>query len=279
MDLITLKIGGGLAGDGGQVRGLAEELKELAESRRLVLVHGGGAEVTRLSRALGVEPVFHEGIRITSEPEMEIVEMVLAGRINKRLVRLFQAAGLDAVGLCGADGGLFRGESLEAGGASGSNGTGANGASGAATRTGAIRTVCPDLAELLLEQGYLPVLSSVCMDNTGGALNINADAAALEIAVSLKSRSLIFLSDIPGILLGGRLAGSLTEAEALRAIEAGEITGGMIPKVRSSLDALRRGVGQILIGQYEGRGSLAEFLQGRRGTRLTLRGESLGGLQ
>ncbi len=254
MEQITLKIGGSMAGEEAGVRLLAEELKEAAERYRIVLVHGGGAEVTALSRTLGVEPVFHEGLRLTSEAEMDIVEMVLAGKINKRLVRLFQAAGLDAVGLSGADGGLFRGERLDAG-----------------TRTGTIRTVCPDLAELLLEQGYLPVLSSVCMDNAGGALNINADTAALEVAASLKSRFLLFLSDIPGILLDGRVADTLTEEQALRGIQDGKITGGMIPKVRSSLDALKRGVGQIIIGEHGGKGSLAEFLRGGRGTRLTLR--------
>jgi acetylglutamate kinase len=258
MDQITLKIGGGMAAGEAGIRELARELAGLAERHRLILVHGGGAEVTSLSRTLGVEPVFREGIRITSGPEMEIVEMVLAGRINKRLVRLLQAEGLDAVGLSGSDGGLFRGESL-------------GGEDGAATRTGVIRRVCPDLAELLLEQGYLPVLSPVCMDNEGGALNINADTAALEIAAGLKSRCLLFLSDIPGILLGERVLRSINEEEALRHIEEGNITGGMIPKVRSSLDALKRGVGRIIIGRHDGPGSLAELLEGRRGTRLTLR--------
>lgn len=254
MDQITLKIGGSVAGGADGVQALAGELHELAERYRIVLVHGGGAEVTALSRTLGVEPVFRDGIRLTSEAEMDIVEMVLAGKVNKRLVRLFQATGLDAVGLSGADGALFRGESLDP-----------------ATRTGVIRTVCPDLAELLLEQGYLPVLSPVCMDNDGGALNVNADTAALEVAVSLRSRCLLFLSDIPGIMLGGRVAATLTEEEALRGIADGAITGGMIPKVRSSIDALKRGVGQIVIGQQGGKGSLAAFLRGERGTRLTLR--------
>lgn len=257
MNCIVVKIGGRLAAEAGLVRGLAEELKALGQALRPVLVHGGGAEVTELSRTLGAEPVFREGIRITSPREMDIVEMVLSGKTNKRLVRLLQSAGLDAVGLSGADGGLMRGESLGE-------------VDGTPTRTGEIRLVCPDLVELLLEQGYLPVISPVSMDSAGGALNVNADTAALEVACALKSGTLLFLSDIPGIRMGDRVADCLTETESLQAVLDGQITGGMIPKVRSSLAALRRGVGQIIIGEHAGRGSLRELLEGRRGTRLVL---------
>ena len=109
------------------------------------------------------------------------------------------------------------------------------------------------------------------MDDSGEGLNINADEAALEIAVSLQSESLIFLSDIPGIIIMGEVLSVLNEREALRAIEEGSISGGMIPKVKASLNALHRGVGEIVIGEYGGNGSLELFLTGKLGTIIKLK--------
>ena len=174
MSAITVKIGGSLAGKKDSMRELVGDLALLQRSRECVLVHGGGAEVTALSKTLGCSPFFEKGIRITSVQEMDIVEMVLSGKINKRLVRMLSSAGINAVGVCGADGGLFRGKSISAEQAS-------------STRTGTITGVRPALLELLLARDYFPVVSSTSMDDAGEGLNINADEAALEIAVSLQS--------------------------------------------------------------------------------------------
>jgi len=260
---ITVKIGGSLAGKKESMRELVGDLALLQRSRECVLVHGGGAEVTALSKTLGCSPLFEKGIRITSVQEMDIVEMVLSGKINKRLVRMLSGAGINAVGVSGADGGLFRGKSICAE-------QGSSTRTGAITRTGTITGVCPALLELLLARDYFPVVSSTSMDDTGEGLNINADEAALEIAVSLQSKILIFLSDIPGIMIAGKVLPSLNEEEALRAIEEGSISGGMIPKVKASLSALRRGVGEIVIGEYRGTGSLELLLTGRLGTMIEL---------
>ncbi len=235
---------------------LAGDISELEKKHLFLLVHGGGCEVSRLSKELGYEPVFREGIRITSEEEMNIVEMVLSGKVNKRLVRIFQSCGLDAVGLCGADGRAFTGAGLDA---------------HASTRTGEIRRVNTTLFKILLENGFFPIVSSSSMDEAGLGLNINADSVAFEIACSLGSSSLLFLSDIPGIMKEGKILKYLGEAEAREEIKRGTISGGMIPKVSSALKALERGVGQIIIGQYQSRGSLNTLLNGSRGTRISLR--------
>ena len=146
MAVIVVKIGGKAAENRESLGALADELLALSREQRMVLVHGGGAEVTAVSRKLGFEAVFKNGVRQTSPEEMDIVDMVLAGKVSSQLVRLLRTRGLDAVGLTGADGGTFTGEPI--------------GGRGAATRTGEITRVDARLLETLLGGGWLPVLSS-----------------------------------------------------------------------------------------------------------------------
>ncbi|MBN2551218.1 MAG: acetylglutamate kinase [Spirochaetales bacterium] len=251
--LITVKIGGKTAEDPGQLIPFAADLKDLLAERFLLIVHGGGAEVSRISRQLGFEPRFHEGIRITLNEEMDAVEMILSGGVNKRLVRLFQSCGLPAVGLCGADGATFTGRTLGK-------------VEGRETRTGNVARVDGRLLSTLFEAGFLPVLSSTCMDERGVGVNINADSVAFEVACSLRSESLVFISDIPGVMKGERVLKSLNRDEVRREIAAGTISGGMIPKATSAVQALEHGVGQVIIGRYCGRGCLRALLQGEMGT-------------
>jgi acetylglutamate kinase len=251
---IVIKIGGKAAEKEESLAALCDEMLTLSKDHRFLLVHGGGAEVTALSRKLGIEPVFRDGIRQTTPEEMDIVDMVLGGKVNKRLVRLLRTRGLDAVGLSGADGGVVKGTPL--GGTDGGN------------HTGEVASIDTRLLELLLGNGFLPVLSSVSMDEEGRGLNINADAAAFAIAAHLQAAALVFFSDIPGILRDGSILQALSSAEAKDLIARGVVIGGMIPKVTASLDALERGVRKVIIGQYEERGSLARLLEGKQGTRL-----------
>lgn len=252
--VITIKIGGRMAEEEAGLREFAQDLKDLQQSGRLaVLVHGGGSEVSRLSRRLGIEPVFHEGVRVTSPEEMDIVEMILCGKVNKRLVRLFQSCGLAAVGLCGADGRMFLGRSLGR-------------ILDRETRTGAVQQVDLSLPAALLQAGFLPVLASTTMDESGAGVNINADLVAFELACALASPLLVFLSDIPGVLAGGQVLNRLGKDRVRELIRDGTIDGGMIPKATSALEALKRGVGRVVIGQYGGRGSLAALLDSGLGT-------------
>ena len=251
--VITVKIGGKTAEDLEQLRPFAADLKDLIAGHYPLIVHGGGAEVTRISKQLGFEPRFHEGIRITLSEEMDVVEMILSGKVNKHLVRFFQSCGLPAVGLCGADGKTFSGRTLGR-------------VDGKETRTGNVAEVDPRLLVALFTAGFLPVLSSTSMDKRGVGVNINADAVAFEVACRLNSNSLVFISDIPGVLKDGQVLKSLNRDEVRREIAAGTITGGMIPKVTSAVEALKHGVGQVIIGQFCGRGSLRALLEGGMGT-------------
>ena len=226
-------------------------MASLAARHRFLLVHGGGAEVTAASKRLGIEAVFAAGVRQTSPEEMDIVDMVLAGKVNTQIVRLLRTCGLDAVGVSGPDGGTFSGRAL-----------------GGSTRTAEVASIDSRLLEMLLDGGFLPVISSVSMDAEGRGLNINADSVAFALAAHLAAASMVFLSDIPGILRDGAVLGELSVSEAKALVESGVVSGGMIPKVNASLEALDRGVENIIIGQYEGAGSLAALLQGRRGTRI-----------
>jgi acetylglutamate kinase len=255
--VITIKIGGKSAENTEQLQPFAADLKDLLGDHYLLIVHGGGAEVSRISKQLGFEPRFHEGVRITLSEEMDVVEMILCGKVNKHLVRFFQSRGLPAVGLCGADGATFSGRTLGK-------------VDGKQTRTGNVADVNPALLAALFSAGFLPVLSSTSMDKKGVGVNINADSVAFEVACSLSSQSLVFISDIPGVLKDGQVLKSLNRDEVRREIASGTISGGMIPKATSAVEALKHGVGQVIIGQYCGRGSLRAFLEGGMGTRFHL---------
>ena len=229
----------------------AGELASLAGAWRVIVVHGGGAEVTAMSLRLGHEPRFHDGIRLTTEAEMEVVDMVLAGSANKRLVRALSAAGVRAAGICGSDGPTLeaRPEAVPAG-----------------TRTGRIEGVETRLLTTLMDAGYVPVVSPVCDDGAGGGINVNADTVAFRVATAIGAAALLFISDIDGVLKDGAVLRRLGPAAADREIEAGTITDGMIPKIRSSVAAVAAGVGRVHIGDYDAEGALNALLDGTRGT-------------
>jgi acetylglutamate kinase len=255
---ILVKLGGAAATSFDQLEALAREL--VTYDSHLVIVHGGGKEVSELSLRLGLEPVFHEGIRMTSEAEMDVVEMVLGGVANKRLVRRLVRHGLRAVGISGADGGLVTGGRIRD-------------AAGGASRTARIASVDPRLVNDLWQHGYVPVLASPSSDERGEAVNINADDVAFALAGALGVASLVFLSDVPGVLIDGEPAASLTPAMVTAWIEQGAISGGMIPKATNAVTALEQGVDQVVIGRYEREGDLARLLDGSLGTAIIKEGE------
>ncbi|MDR1315447.1 MAG: acetylglutamate kinase [Spirochaetales bacterium] len=252
--LVIVKIGGRAAGVEETLKDLVSDIAALKDRYCFFVVHGGGAEVSRITKIFGLEPVFRDGIRQTSAAEMDIVDMVLAGKMNTYLVRIFESCGVPAVGLSGCDGRFFMGESIDP-------------ASG--NRTGRVTGLDMGVACVLARAGYIPLIASVSMDGHGRALNINADEAALEIACSAEAEALVYLSDIPGIMKDGKLLLRVGAADAEEEIGAGVITGGMIPKVRSSLDALKRGVGEVVIGGFTHRGDLDLLLKGGLGTAIT----------
>lgn len=198
---------------------------------RPVVVHGGGPEINTWLAKLGIEPQFRDGLRVTDAATMEVVEMVLVGRVNKELVALINQAGGSAVGLCGKDGNLFRARPQ------GQEGIGF---------VGEVSLVNPRILESLIHSGHIPVVSSVGADETGQAYNINADTVAGELAAGLAAEKLILLTDTAGILRDYKdlstLIPQLDIHEARRLIESGVVSGGMIPKVQCCVRSLAQGV-------------------------------------
>ena len=201
---------------------------------RPVIVHGGGPQIGALMKRLGKEPRFVGGMRVTDEETMEIVEMVLVGKINKEIVGLINLHGGRAVGLSGKDGSLIRAHKRLH--------RTADGTMADIGLVGEVDAVNPELIRLLEEDGFIPVIAPVGVGSHGETYNINADLVAGDVAAALGAEKLIHLTDVQGIKGGdGRHISTLTKQEAERLIKAGVIDGGMLPKVESSVRALAGG--------------------------------------
>lgn len=250
--MIFLKIGGVVATD---FRLLKALLADIAAFRGppLVLVHGGGKEVTAVSEKFGLKAEFRDGIRLTTPAEMDVVDMVLGGKINIDLVRRARAAGLDAVGLGGQDGGLFTGVARVY-------------ADRQDGRTGEVTQAKVRLLEVLAAGRFFPIIHSTSMDASGRGLNINADEAAQELAIAAGAEALVFISDIAGVLKNGEVIPSLDGPTIEAEVASGVIGGGMVPKVRSARQAVESGVGKVVIGGYQKAGDLLRLLAGQSGT-------------
>ncbi len=202
---------------------------------KVVLVHGGGPEINDLMKRVGKIPEFVDGLRVTDKETVDIVQMVLAGKVNKDLVKLIQSKGGHAVGLSGIDGGILEAEVK-------------NEKLGYVGKITKVRTK-PIMD--LLENHYIPVISTVASDHDGNSYNINGDTAAAVIAGALGAERLIMMTDIAGILADkddpATLIPRITVTEAKKLYDKGVISGGMIPKVDCCIEALEKGVGVVVI--------------------------------
>jgi acetylglutamate kinase len=245
----VVKVGGNRADDAGWIR---EVSAGIAASRvPTVLVHGGGKDVTELQRALGIEPEWREGLRVTTPRVLEVVRMVLSGSVNKRWVAALLDAGADAVGISGEDGGLLRGRPL---------------LGGALGQAGEVTEVRTALLDAWLAQGLSPVISPVTRGPDGGGLNVNADDAAASVAAAMGAAELLFVSDVPGVKAGGAWTEMLDGDAAEALLASGEAAGGMRPKLRAALRARAAGVGRVRIGDVamltdDGAGTRIETIQ------------------
>ena len=199
---------------------------------RIVIVHGGGREITDTADRLGLTTRFVGGHRYTDEPMMDVVQMVLSGKTNKDIVRRINRHGGDAVGVSGIDADLLRvrrhqpdGEDLGL--------------------VGEVVTVNTEFLHLLADHGSMPVIAPVGVDDGGVVHNVNADTAAAAVAAFLRAEKLVYLSDVPGVMTEGELVHSLTRASAARLIAGGAISNGMLPKIRSAFSALDAGVTKV----------------------------------
>lgn len=202
---------------------------------KVVLVHGGGPEISQLMKALNKEPVFIDGLRVTDQETVDIVQMVLAGKVNKDLVKLIQMKGGHAIGLSGIDGGMLEATVKD-------------------ERLGYVGEVTKVRTQPItdvLEKNYVPIISTVASDRQGNAYNINGDTAAAYIAGALGAERLIMMTDIAGVLENkddpSTLIPHITVNEAKGLYESGVISGGMIPKVDCCIEAIEHGVKNVVI--------------------------------
>lgn len=241
----VVKLSGKVTEERLNLSSLAEELALLHQvGIRLCVVHGGGKQLSELASRMGVEQTIIDGRRVTDDATLEMAKMIFAGKINTDILSALRNRGIEAVGLSGVDGNIVHAErrppkevlNRETG----------ERAHVDFGHVGDVVKINSRLLTVLLGQGYLPVVSSLGADSEGTVFNINADTIAAEIAVQLKAEKLIVLSDVDGIYLHAGEPDSklsrLTVAEAQQLIADGRATGGMIPKLHSIADLLRRGV-------------------------------------
>jgi acetylglutamate kinase len=202
---------------------------------QVVLVHGGGPEITDLMARVGKESTFVDGLRVTDEETMELVQMVLAGKVNKSLVNLLEMKGGKAMGISGMDGRLIEAKMRDE----------------RLGYVGAITRINIDPVRDLLDKGYIPVVSTIGCDSEGNTYNINGDTAAAHIAGALHAQRLIMMTDVAGILRDkndpSTLIRELSVPEAVGLFQSGVIAGGMIPKVDCCIEAIGMGVEKVII--------------------------------
>lgn len=253
MSTVVIKYGGHAMDKADLSQAFATDLAYLAgKGTGLVVVHGGGPQISAMLERLRIESRFVDGLRVTDEAAMQAVEMVLCGQVNKAVVNSFVRYGVRAAGISGRDGGLLQAVVKNP----------------ALGLVGQVTAVDPSLPRCLLEGGFVPVVAPVASDAQGQALNINADTAAGALAGALAAEYFVLISDVPGVLDGqGKLIPSLSRADIARLRGDGVITGGMIPKVEACLNALDAGCSRALILDGRASSSLRRYLEA---------GESLG---
>jgi len=231
-----------------------------------VIVHGGGPQIGNMLTQLGIDSTFKQGLRVTDPATMDVVEMVLVGKVNKEIVNLINQSGGLAVGLSGKDGRLIEADKLEMilsrkdappeiidlG------------------RVGEVRRIRTTLPDALQQHGFIPIIAPVGVDEEGATYNINADDVTAAVAEALGAKRMILLTDVEGVMAGDALISSLSRREAVRSIEEGVIQGGMIPKVKCCLEAVESGVHKthIIDGRVENSILLEMFTNAGIGTEI-----------
>jgi acetylglutamate kinase len=245
-EVVVIKYGGNAMGEAATAEDFAEDVVLLEQSGiKPVVCHGGGPQIARMLAKLGLKSEFRQGLRVTDQATVDVVEMVLAGSVNKEIVGYISAEGGKAVGLCGKDGGMVTARKV--------------------TRTiidpdskieevldlgfvGEPETVNTSVLDAILKAELIPVLAPVCSGTDGQTYNVNADTFAGAIAGALNAKRLLLLTDVPGVLdKDKKLIEELTIEQCRHLIADGTITGGMIPKIETCIYALERGVEAVVI--------------------------------
>ena len=242
---VVIKYGGHAMDQDELNAAFADDMAFLQQRMRLVVVHGGGPQINALLGRLAIASHFEKGLRVTDADTMQAVEMVLCGEVNKRVVSRFLQHGARAAGVSGRDGGLLRARVKDP----------------VLGLVGEVDQVDPALLSCLLDGGFLPVVAPVASGPEGQALNINADTAAGAVAGALQADFFVLISDVPGVLDAQKqLIPSLSRERIAALMEAGVISGGMIPKVQACLHALDQGCQRALILDGRQPSSLRRYL-------------------
>lgn len=242
---VVVKLGGKALDGPAQIEAFARELA--AVRAPLVLVHGGGAEVSSWLERAGLTARFEGGLRVTDDATLEVATAVLAGLANKRLVAALRHHGLDAVGIAALDGGVLE--------------TVPHRNAAKLGHVGEVASASPSLLATLLGEGRLPVIASIGAHD-GALLNLNADDVAAALAASLHARTLILLSDTPGLRIQGEYMSKLGLGEALALLDHPDVEGGMRPKLSAATGAVAGGAHAAWIARWEGPGTLASLVAG-----------------
>jgi len=244
---VVIKFGGNAMVDEALKSSFAQDIVLLKQiGVNPVIVHGGGPQIGKLLEQIGKKSRFIEGMRVTDNETMDVVEMVLGGQVNKQIVSLINGHGGRAVGLTGKDGGMITARKMKlAGSEAGDNDLG---------QVGEVESIDPAVVAMLDDDDFIPVIAPIGVGTDGSSYNINADLVAGELAKVLGAEKLLLLTNTPGVLdPDGKLLTGLSAEETERLIDNGTIDGGMLPKVRCALDAVKAGVGtsQIIDGRVK----------------------------
>jgi acetylglutamate kinase len=248
---IVIKYGGNAMTEEHLKQGFASDMVLLKQiGIQPIIVHGGGPQIGALLKQLGKESTFVGGMRVTDQETMDVVEMVLGGKVNKQIVQLINQHGGQAVGLSGKDGNLIHAKQLK---------VTQNDPSTAASEiidighVGEVTSINPSILNTFIESDLIPVIAPIGVGSHGETFNINADLVASKIATVMKSEKLILLTNTTGVMDNDRLLTGLTPADIPALIKSGVISGGMLPKVNCAVDALQSGVqtAHIIDGRME----------------------------
>jgi acetylglutamate kinase len=237
--MLVIKVGGNEIDDASFLTGLARAVGAMQDAP--VIVHGGGKEIAELQVKLGLTPHFVEGLRVTDDTSLAIAEMVLSGRVNKRIVAALVNAGVDAIGLSGVDRGVVRVEKMVH-------------PAGDLGRVGKVVGVRGEVLQDYIAHHIVPVISPISL-GLEGAYTVNADSVACAIARALSASALVFVTNVAGVIQNERVIPALTSRETDALIKSQVIRGGMIPKVRAALDAISGGAHTARITNLEGLGN------------------------
>ncbi len=272
--ILVVKLGGSVLGKAELRQHLCRQLAEVAQDQHeLVVVHGGGQQLTDLSQRLGDPIVQHQGRRVTDEATLESAKMVFSA-INRDLISELLAAGVFAVGIASYDGGLITCRRRPPISLTRTNASGPQGVERIDFGlVGEIESIDPSVLERFWESGFTPVISCLGADRDGQIFNINADTLAAELAVALQANRLVSISDVNGIYLDVDNPSScleqLTAGEARQLLQEGRLTNGMVPKVQTALGVLEKGVSAVQIVSGLTRNTLVDALDEKAGTTLT----------